>query len=177
LDKQLEPIFDLLEKQRSQFIEQLKNCPPGLLNRKVAADQWSPNQVIQHLILAESLSLKSVQAKLVKGNFQKGGFTSTLRNFLLRIFLRSPLKFKAPVKVSVFPEELHFNKLCAEWELVRRQWKVMLEEIPPNLLGMYLFKHPAVGKMLIKDGLWFIYEHVRRHQLQVLKSINTDENI
>lgn len=171
MNSSLQKQFDALEKQRLQLLREVSNCPIELLNKNPLSNKWSINQIIQHLILAEELSQKSIKAKLLAGNFETAGMMTHVRTFLLKVFLRSKVKFKAPVAVSKLPENLEFTELHQRWEESRKQLYKLLEYIPPSLLNKYIFKHPVAGKMNIQGGLAFMQEHVRRHAQQITNII------
>jgi DinB superfamily len=172
LEKKLQNQFHELEKQRSELLQKLGSLSPEVLNKTSVDSKWSPNQIILHLILAEQLSYKSIKAKLIKGNLEKAGIMSSVRAILLRLFLRSNIKFKAPVAVSLLPSNLDFNTLLEDWSKSRLQFEEMLESLPDHLLTKYIFKHPAAGKMNIYGCLTFMKEHIRRHEQQVVKIIS-----
>lgn len=171
LNSSLQKQFDALEKQRLQLLREVSDCPIELLNKNPQADKWSINQIIQHLILAEELSQKSIKAKLLTGNFETAGMMTHVRTLLLKVFLRSSVKFKAPVAVSKIPENLALVELNQKWEQSRRQLNELLESIPQSLLNKYIFKHPVAGKMNLHGGLAFMQEHVRRHAQQIKRII------
>ncbi|MBL0047441.1 MAG: DinB family protein [Bacteroidetes bacterium] len=171
MNSSLQKQFDALEKQRLQLLREVSDCPIELLNKNPQADKWSINQIIQHLILAEELSQKSIKAKLLTGKFESAGMMTHVRTLLLKVFLRSSVKFKAPVAVSKIPENLALEELYQKWEQSRRQLNELLESIPQSMLNKYIFKHPVAGKMNLHGGLAFMQEHVRRHAQQIKRII------
>lgn len=172
MEKKLQNQFNALELQRKELLEKLVKSTPAVLNKTSTNSNWSPNQIILHLILAEQLSCKSIKAKLIKGNLEKAGIMSSVRAILLRLFLRSTIKFKAPAAVSSLPSDLDLDKLIEEWNLTRLQFNELLESLPDHMLTKYIFKHPAAGKMNIYGCLTFMKEHIRRHEQQVVKIIS-----
>ena len=167
MDNKLKSKFDALEKQRAALVAYLLGSSQVLLNKNPDSLHWSPLQIIQHLILAEELSLKSVKAKLLLGKFEKAGAMAMVREIGLILALRSPIKYAAPAAVSKLPENLDLNLLIEQWEKVRMDWKELLESIESRLLMNYLFKHPVAGKLKLGGGLSFMYEHVNRHEKQI----------
>ncbi len=172
MNTKLQKRFAALEFQRIQLIQQLSTTSVRVLNKNPQPDKWSPNQIIQHLIFAEELSCKSIKAKVVTGNFEKAGIMSAVRELLLKLFLRTKIKFKAPVAVSKIPENLEFSVLQVKWEESRKQLAELLDSLPEELLNKYIFKHPVAGKMNIYGGLAFMQEHVRRHAKQINNMIS-----
>ena len=113
MEKKLLQKFEALETQRNQLLEHLSHYSSDQLNTILSPDTWSVNQIICHLMLAEELSCKSIKAKVVSNShFEKAGIMSGIRTLLLKISLRSPRKFKAPLAVSKMPEKSEFSDLC-----------------------------------------------------------------
>ena len=136
------------------------------------------NQILLHLILAEEISVKSVKAKIITSqNIEKAAWMNPIRVFLLRVFLRSSKKFKAPKAVSDLPQKLEFTELAERWSVARKNLNDLLESLPEKLLNKSIFKHPVAGKLSIYGGLSFIEEHVRRHQKQIHQLTNPNEKL
>lgn len=173
MDSKLHELFERLEKQRINLLLQLESYPNEQLNLPAANNKWSVNQIIEHLILAEEISIKSIQAKVLTAkHFESTGLHTAVRKLLLRIFLRSPLKFTAPALVSNPHSTTEIADLKTKWDTVRIQLKELLEWLPEHVLTKCIYKHPVAGKMSIYGGLDFMYEHVRRHRLQIFKVLN-----
>ena len=60
MDSKLHELFERLEKQRINLLLQLESYPNEKLNLPAANNKWSVNQIIEHLILAEEISIKSI---------------------------------------------------------------------------------------------------------------------
>jgi uncharacterized damage-inducible protein DinB len=173
VNSKLHELFERLEKQRINLLLQLETYPNEKLNLPAANNKWSVNQIIEHLILAEEISIKSIQAKVLTAkHFEPTGLRTAVRKLLLRIFLRSPLKFTAPALVSNPHSTTEIADLKTKWDTVRIQLKELLEWLPEHVLTKCIYKHPVAGKMSIYGGLDFMYEHVRRHRLQIFKVLN-----
>ncbi|HRH63807.1 MAG TPA: DinB family protein [Bacteroidia bacterium] len=173
MENKLNQLFGRLEKQRINLLLQLEAYPNTRLNLPTENNKWSVNQIIEHLILAEEISIKSIQAKVLTAkHFESTGLHTAVRKFLLRIFLRSPLKFSAPALVSNPTNTTDFSELKTKWAAVRQQLKELLDWLPAHVLSKCIYKHPVAGKMSIYGGLDFMYEHVRRHRQQIVKVLN-----
>jgi len=172
VENKLNQLFERLEKQRINLLLQLETYPNERLNLPAANNKWSVNQIIEHLILAEEISIKSIQAKVLTAkHFESTGLRTAVRKFLLRIFLRSPIKFTAPALVSNPRNTTDFSELKTKWATVRQQLKELLEWLPEHVLTKCIYKHPVAGKMSIYGGVDFMYEHVRRHRQQIVKAL------
>lgn len=178
METQLQNQFNKLENQRFQLIEFVKSISHLEQNRIPSQGKWSVNQILLHLILAEELSVKSIKAKIITSqNIEKTGWMNSIRVLLLRIFLRSSKKFKAPKAVSDLPQHLEFKELAERWNVARKNLNDLLESLPETLLNKSIFKHPVAGKLTIYGGLSFIEEHVRRHQKQIHQLSNPNEKL
>ncbi|MBC6992032.1 MULTISPECIES: DinB family protein [Hymenobacter] len=145
-----------------------------------APGHWSADQVIQHLVVAETGIAQYIDKKLLQAeSLQKSGFGSFWRSALLRVLLRVPFaKFKTPAKLAALtPAEVpSLPQLQSQWQSVRRRLEQMLNEFPSKLLDRAIFRHPRSGMLNIYQTLDFMLDHVLHHQRQmerITQQINT----
>lgn len=155
-------------------LEKLVNSLNGLshqqLNKQPEPGAWSILQVMQHVMLAEKLSVGYVRKKTSRPEtLKKAGFGYFFRYAVLKIFLALPFKFKAPAVVSEdkFPEESNFEKVVAEWKMVRSDLVQLLEGIHPSWQDKEIFKHAVAGRMTLDGMLTFFEDHFDRHLKQI----------
>ncbi len=166
--------WDKIEAQRIHLFEKLDKVDPSVLNRKPSPETWSANQNLEHLIVAERLSLNYLQKKLSNGgsNIQKAGFMAWYRRFALRIAFALPnLKFKAPSFFGDLPETSDFQDIKKRYAAQRLEIKNFLDTLPNNVLEGEVWKHASAGKMTIAQMLDFFEDHVNRHEKQLTKAI------
>lgn len=155
-------------------MQELSSYSPEILNKKPADGGWSAIQTAWHLLLVEENSLAYIKKKLgFGGAFEKAGFGTRWRNFLLQTALFLPLKFKAPATASSdnLPEVITCNDLRVRWEKVQKDWADFLAEMPEQLLDRAVFKHPRAGRLSWMQTLVFIETHFDRHLLQIRKAL------
>jgi uncharacterized damage-inducible protein DinB len=176
LEKSLQKHFDALEAQRKQILSEVNQLSEEQLNFVPSENSWSINQIICHLAMAEELSYKAIKSRLVTHkNFENSTMMNWVRKILLRFFLRTSIKFKAPAVVNEMPLKSTLSEHTLKWKEVRLSLKELLESLPKHMQKKYIFKHPVAGKMNIDGALTFVYEHVRRHQVQINKLLKTNE--
>ncbi len=171
----VEKLWQKLEQQRIDLFKELDSVTPSVLDQKSAPNVWSPNQNLEHLLLAESTSLSYLKKKLSSGgdNIPKAGFKSSLRRFLLRIAFALPsLKFKAPQYLGNLPESSDFTDLKTRFAAQRAELKNYLDTLPDNLLEGEIWKHARAGKMNIAQMLDFFEDHFNRHEQQLKRAIS-----
>jgi uncharacterized damage-inducible protein DinB len=163
--------WETLEKEQQQLIKTLSKYSNERLNQKPTDGGWSPMEVIQHLIIAETGTLKYIQKKLsFNPKLEKSGLTQNLKYLGFKIFFRSSIKIKAPVKaIIIFPEFSDFEETIDEWYQARKDFKNWLQNVPDSLWDKQIFKHPIMGRISINHTVSFFYEHQRRHIKQILK--------
>lgn len=170
----LQSIFDKLDADLIALLEDLKDQPDHVLNEKITPDEWSIHQTMYHLILAEELSLKYIQKKLSFNPVLKNtNLLSFMRGKALSMYFMYPFKVNAPTAISGenLPTDLRFWEVVKRWKDVRKETKEYIETLPDELLKKELYKHPAIGKMSLKDMLKFFDLHFTRHRKQINRTM------
>ncbi len=162
-----------LQKEQQELLEKLSKHSNEQLNKKPADGGWSPMEVIQHLVIAETGTLKYIQKKLsFDPKLEKTGFIQTMKYLLFVVFFRSPIKIKAPVKaIAEFPDFADFTATTNEWNEARVEFENWLQKAPDTLWDKQVFKHPLMGRISINHTVAFFYEHQRRHIKQILRQL------
>lgn len=159
-------VQDLLHKMAS-FDEET-------LNRQPAPGTWSALQTMHHLILSEELGLKYVQKKLsFDAPIPDAGWRSRWRGAWLWFYLNVPIPFKAPVIVSteMLPERSTLEATRERWMAVRLGWTEFIKEMPLNLIGKAVYRHPIAGRLGWREMLLFYRFHFERHLKQIWRAL------
>jgi uncharacterized damage-inducible protein DinB len=162
--------FDLLEQQRAEIVELIKNLPKEKFNHSPAEGKWSISQILTHILTAEGLSIGYMKKK-AKGiaQLQDAGVLAEMRFLLLKISQRIPsLKFKAPrLVVENTPPALPKQQLLQQWEAQRNDLKTFLEGIDEKYSRRVIFKHPVAGRFSASQAVAFFREHIIHHLPQI----------
>ena len=99
------------------------------------------------------------------------GLLEELKINLLILSQRLPgLKFKAPkVVIEQMAELQDLNSIHAEWDKVRRELKILLDNIPDELINRKIYRHALAGYLNVKHCLLFFREHIIHHRRQLRK--------
>lgn len=162
--------IDDLEIERSKLFDDLKNQNEEILNLQLGA-KWSINQHLYHSWLAETTTEKYIKTKTKYPDLLVHmSVISHLRSFLLKTFLNSGFKFKAPPFVSTFPDKIDFNELNQNWTLSRKSFKTLIEELNgKNLSNLAINRHPTLGRINMHLTLVFFDFHFKHHRNAIIK--------
>ncbi len=144
------------------------------LNRSPGPGQWSAIQVAHHLLLVEQLALRYVKKKLsFRPVLRKAGLREAANRWFLQLYLRTPLRFRAPDAVGEqhLPAFATLADTRQQWEEVREAWRNFLEEMPEELSDKAIFRHPRVGRLSWLGTFAFLKAHLERHRRQVFKAL------
>lgn len=144
------------------------------LLQKLSPDQWSVQEVIQHLFLSESMALEYIQYKLKDVHkVKKSSLMNSLRSLALSVALKSPFKFKAPSIVSskAMPSGEDWATTRRKMDQLHQQFVDVVGAIPPELLSRELFRHPLAGRMTLGEMFSFLKDHNRHHQSQIRRTL------
>lgn len=163
------------EEQVNDFLVFLEQFSDEDLNTVPANGGWTALQALHHLMVIEDLGLKYTQKKLQhEPNPENIGLSHRLRSAMLQIYLRLPFAFKAPPVVSgdALPAQSTLAETAERWRQIRSAWRHFLEQLPEELLGKAVFKHPRAGRMGWLDLIAFYMTHFERHSKQALRAAN-----
>lgn len=104
--------------------------------------------------------------------FTNSGVATDIRSLLLRWYLLSGLKAKAPQRVntSSLPDSDSLDQVTRQWSEERQLLGALLEKIPPDYFNKTIYKHPFAGYLTISGMLDFFEAHFRHHVLQISKT-------
>lgn len=162
--------LDKIDLELSRLLHKLEKHPDPVLNQPPADGGWSVLQVLHHLIIAERASFDYVKKKLSYGPvLENAGFLAAWRLFLIKFYFWLPIKIKAPEGVDsrVLPETSDLATTVAQWKTQRRELRQYLAALPDAQFSKEVYKHPAAGKMSLRQMLQFFGAHVNRHETQI----------
>lgn len=157
------------------FLEELKDYSDHTLNKKPDLNSWSVLQVMDHLIVAEKLSLDALKKSIAKNhNFASPGIGHFFRNRFLSFYLRSPIKFDAPTPVNTpaLLETSTFWEVAKRWRRNREELYIFIRQLPPSVSGKMIYKHPRAGWLTGDAMLAFFQNHFDRHKKQVYRILD-----
>jgi uncharacterized damage-inducible protein DinB len=171
--KPLQEIFDSIERQRFDLINELQKVPADKMNSR-SPGKWSVNQVIAHIISGERLSLRYVEKKILAINeVGDAGIREHIKMLILIASQRLPLiKFKAPrIVVEQTQDNEDFSVLRSEWDRTRADWVTLLGRIPEGSENKMIYKHVVAGRLSLKHALLFMREHIIHHKPQIRRAL------
>ena len=105
-----------LEEERIRLFEDLEGLSTEKLDASVNGN-WSINQILYHLWVVETSSIKYIQKKTkYPDSLVSVSPLNYLKPKILKLLLAFGVKLKAPKIVSAFPEKIDFHKLNKEWK-------------------------------------------------------------
>jgi len=165
----VEKQFRKMEEQRKSLLKEVEALSHERQNFKPAADAWSILQVLNHLVYAETNTVKYMQKKMQGiATVRKAGVQAKVRSFVLNSLLQLPVKFKAPKAALPVQEDVYiFDNLKKQWDTVRAEFGKILDQLNPADAEKLIFKHPISGKFNIYQTMSFLEEHIEHHKKQI----------
>ena len=166
--KMLRLKLDKLEESRKILLTELNALDEKILKRKPAPGKWSVNQIIYHLNLAESGSIRYVKKKMLGGHDLKNtGIMAATRSFFLKWLLQSGYKWKAPKVLGDVPEEVNYSDVIQNWNETRHELYLLIDTLPEELIGKEVYRHPRAGRLNMLHMVEFFQDHFDHHLLQI----------
>jgi len=159
--------FSKLEKQKLEMLYSFNAIKQE--NKTLQKDgKWSPIQIIAHVIEVEKVATDSILWRInEKGFNKKPTITDKIKAILMKLLLRSKIKFKAPKNLSDVPNYFTAGELNDNWKFERLRLKKIIEETKDENLSKVVFKHPRGIKMNLNMYSKFVYEHIDHHHKQL----------
>jgi uncharacterized damage-inducible protein DinB len=163
----LESYKELVETSK-ELLSELSEYSIEILQKQPRAEKWSVVQIVNHLILAESMSLGYIKKKvLAVEELEEVGFRQNLTMNIMKLAQRSSRKFKAPAPVSQPESGSSHDDLRKDWEAVQLALKSFLDQFPDQYVKKALYKHPFAGRLSLSQMMKVHVYHINRHQSQI----------
>lgn len=168
-------LADLRDAHRA-VSDLLDALPPDALAWRPAPDEWSPTDVLEHLVRTERGMLFGIDRQLQAGDSRRDLGTPSPEAFAkLSAFLRSDRKTTVPEGSARFVAprgDTPYADLRAEWDALPETWTQVLGAIPDDLAETGLVLHPRAGALTARDSALFAADHAAHHlhQLERLRA-------
>lgn len=172
MDAKLTQQFKEVEELRQKLFDSLHEYTHEQLNTPPQSGKWSPIQLMQHLVLAESGTVAYLRKKTLNTKSEaKSGLSATIRTWLLKLFLASPFKAKAPTAIAQVPEQATLAHTIELWNKTRHDLHAILEKVPSEDVSRELFRHPFGGRLNLYQMMAFIKSHFLHHEKQLWQAL------
>jgi len=164
MQAELQSRFNRLEQLKAEAQQHFAMFSDDALNRPPAPEKWGALQHMAHIISSETQSLIYMKKKILGADKAgKSGISEWFRTALLKGFLKTGIKFKAP-KVLKEPD-LHYSsaELFKQWGELRAEYMDFLMGMDENMAHTRIFKHPMAGRLDPVQALDFMGIHLNRH--------------
>ncbi|MDZ4716762.1 MAG: DinB family protein [Cytophagales bacterium] len=172
MNSDLQKLLDRLEIQRETVLRGLDKLTTEQLNHAPAPGKWSIAEILSHILTAERISMQYMQKKIQGiATAKDSGLMEEVKITLLWLSQRLPgLKFKAPRQVVEHTASYKDREsIRAAWNEVRRDLRLLMEQIPNSHAKRLIYKHPRTGYLNAKHALIFFHEHMHHHLPQIRK--------
>lgn len=160
--------YKAIEVIKDKFLNKVEKLSYEDLNKIPTDGGWSAAQVLYHCAFAESGTILVINKNLAENKVDtKSDIGSILRNIALVLFLKLPLKFKAPKQVSKVPDTITLEEIKKYFDKNTNEFKKILNDLPAELEDKFIFKHPRSGLFNIQQTINFTREHYLHHERQL----------
>ena len=156
--------FDQLEKLKSNTREYFLNYSEDALNASPISGKWGALQHMAHIVSSESKGLGYMMKKIQAADkVGKAGTREKFMSFLLKAFLKTGIKFKAPSVLDEPAAHYTVDELFQSWDKLRDQYVSFLEPMDDTMAHKLIYKHPMAGRLSPVQALAFMTIHLNRH--------------
>ena len=165
----IERRFRIIEGQRTALLAELQPLPPERLAAKLAPDTWSLNEVVEHLVIAEELSLKALERPRPPEAERGSALATRLKFLILAAAFRLPIRLKVPAERLRPTGKPDLPELTARWGEARCRLAGVLGAVTSEAAADRRWRHPILGWLTTAQWVDFVETHTRHHMGQVRK--------
>ena len=160
-------IFQDLERQKQALLSRIASWPAEHRRFRAKAANWSPVEIVDHLVRVEETAMKTVLSNLPNGSRVRP--YDRVRGVLVNAVMRSRIRVSVPAGVpAVVPEpSAELQRVAERWDRTRAEMARLLAQLSAEQLRRGLVKHPIAGWMTIQQGLAFLSAHIHHHVYQL----------
>lgn len=180
-DPKLEERWNLLDEGWKKMMALVDGLSKEQFAWQPAKGQWSIDQVLYHLYIAENGSLAYLKKKTSGSNtIPQAGVINELKWQGLKRALVSKKKWKAPAVVANIPPVEDLDALIRDFGNTRKECREYVDGLPMNRRTAEVFKHALAGRLNVYRMLDFFIHHFEHHGYQIeriLEAMKKEEHV
>ena len=159
---ELQTRFDTIETQKTEILRRVRALDDARLNAAPKPGEWSPREIVQHLVMAEESTVAQIAAaKTAQKPLKKWLMTPV--PFVIAI-LRAGIRVPAPA--SMMPvSSVTLEETIAVWDEQRTNLHAHLDTVTDSRIPSAL--HPAFGPLDAVQLLDITDSHLTYHRKQL----------
>ena len=166
-------VFNKLKSNYTNLLELVSTLNVNQLNKNTEADKWSCGQIMEHLQMSFGFTILYLNKKITQPELiPVAGFKSTLRYWLIKFVLISPIKIKAPKGVDNVPEVTTIEHIQQGVKKNLQALEEFINRYPVELNQKAIFKHPLAGRINLYQTIQFLNDHLMHHDRQIRQIIS-----
>lgn len=160
----LKHYFDQLESLKSEVKIYFSDFDEAALNAPPQVGKWGALQHMAHIVSSETKGLGYMMKKIQAADkVKKVSLKEKFMGFLLKAFLKTGIKFKAPKVLDEPAKHYTVDELFSNWDKLRMQYVEFLEKMDDTMAHKLIYKHPLAGRLSPVQALSFMVIHLNRH--------------
>jgi uncharacterized damage-inducible protein DinB len=160
----LEPLLEKLAQAQTEFLRVADSVRPEDWKTRPSEGRWSAAELVQHVVVIE----KSVIQKADRVSQKTPMRVPLLKRFHLPVAFGEArlIRMKSPIPINNAALGSKEDML-AELREARERSLAFLDETKHRELGVYLWRHPALGMLNTYKWIEFLAAHENRHTKQM----------
>lgn len=160
----IDSLVEVLAKAQSEFLRAADTVTAENWKTRPGEGRWSAAELVAHLVSVE----KAVIEKADRVSQKLPRHVPWYKRFRLPIRLAEMRLIRLKSPIPVMAESLRGKEdMLAELREARERSLAFLEETRHRELGVYLWRHPALGMLNTYGWMEFLAAHENRHTKQM----------
>ena len=159
MDAECRELWASIERKKERIVQSIERLTKGGQMSKPEGRAWSPNMLLEHLVLAEEVQ----NAEIEQGQVSKFEAVKRTNNFMRKMVLTVLRRgIRVPVPDAMTPAgKTETAELVARWNAARRKLFDLVDPVDPDAL---ISKNPRLGWLSARDVLMITEAHLRYHE-------------
>ena len=157
---ELNTLYQSIERRKAEMLAHLESLPDKEQGKSPTTAEWSPLQVVDHVVIVEEW-MAGPDAAILPSDarvLMKGRLFITLGGGLMRSALRMPT-----LPVAVPQDDPDLAAIKQRWDMSRTMLCPKLAAVTPETRPLPIALHPVAGPLNAKQVLLLLDVHLAYH--------------
>jgi len=149
------------EEAREALLNSVRDVQHEPFNQKLASDEWSMKQILEHLYLMEGAIANNIEKQLASGKEEEA------KKRPIELSVDRSTKVEAPNAFQPTDDEASILEMEEKLATSHQALQKIANEYSEATLAKKAMPHPAFGKMSLDQWITFVGYHEERHTKQI----------
>lgn len=164
----MDSLLRQIQERRSTIVAEIGALSPSDQRWREQEASWSALDILEHLVLAESVVLGDLSTALERTH-QSPTLPERVKSAIVWMVLRFGIRARVPARAMKPTGQGAFDELRERWDAKHEQLRAFASRLEGAAVQRRVFRHPIAGPMHTEQALRLMYAHMGTHQRQLAR--------